>query len=78
MIRQHGGDSIPAVFRSGERRAGFIRAHVKPGTVVNADEASSWDALHARFEMKRIDHGQGLQLGRSLHELGGDILLAAS
>ena len=62
IIRQHGGDSIPAVFRSEAAALGFIRAHVKPGTVVNADEASSWDALHAKFEMKRIDHGQAYSL----------------
>jgi transposase-like protein len=62
IIRQHGGDSIPAVFRSESAALGFIRSHVKPGTVVNADEASSWDALHARFEMKRIDHGQAYSL----------------
>ena len=34
----------------------FIRSHLQPGTVVNADEAASWDGLHARFEMKRINH----------------------
>jgi transposase-like protein len=62
IIRQHGGDSIPSVFRSEAAALGFIRAHVKPGTVVNADEASSWDALHARFEMKRIDHGEAYSL----------------
>ncbi len=62
VIRQHGGDSIPAVFRSESAALGFIRAHVKPGTVVNADEASGWDSLHARFEMKRIDHGQAYSL----------------
>jgi hypothetical protein len=26
--------------------------------VVNADEASSWDRLHDRFEMRRINHQQ--------------------
>jgi hypothetical protein len=26
--------------------------------LVNADEAMAWDALHASFEMKLIDHGQ--------------------
>jgi ISXO2-like transposase domain/Transposase zinc-ribbon domain len=62
IIRQHGGDSIPSVFHSEAAALGFIRAHVKPGTVVNADEASSWDALHARFEMKRIDHGEAYSL----------------
>jgi transposase-like protein len=62
IIRQHGGDSLPAVFSSEAAATGFIRAHVKPGTIVNADEASSWDSLHARFEMKRIDHSKAYSL----------------
>jgi hypothetical protein len=62
VIRQHGGDSIPAVFKSEAAAVGFIRAHVKPGTVANADEASGWDSLHARFEMKRINHQEAYSL----------------
>jgi transposase-like protein len=62
VIRQHGGDSLPAVFNSEAAAVGFIRAHVKPGTIVNADEASGWDSLHARFEMKRIDHSKAYSL----------------
>ena len=62
IIREHKGDSLPAVFRSEAAALGFIRAHVKPGTVVNADEASSWDALGAKFELKRIDHSKAYSL----------------
>jgi hypothetical protein len=62
IIRQHGGDSLPAVFSSEAAATGFIRSHLKPGTVVNADEASSWDSLHAKFEMKRINHGEAYSL----------------
>ena len=62
IIRQHGGDSLPAVFHSEAAALGFIRSHVKPGTVVNADEASSWDSLHAKFEMKRINHSEAYSL----------------
>ncbi|HEX3920466.1 MAG TPA: IS1595 family transposase [Caulobacteraceae bacterium] len=62
VIRQHGGDSLPAVFNSEAAATSFIRAHVKPGTVVNADEASSWDSLHAKFEMKRINHQEAYSL----------------
>ena len=62
VIRQHGGDTLPAVFQSEAAAVGFIRAHVKPGTVVNADEASSWDSLHAKFEMKRINHQEAYSL----------------
>jgi hypothetical protein len=62
IIRQIGGDSLPAVFQSEGAAVGFIRSHVKPGTVVNADEASSWDGLHAKFEMKRINHAEAYSL----------------
>lgn len=58
VIREHGGASLPAVFKSEAAAIGFIRSHVKPGTVVNADEASSWDGLHGSFEMKRINHSE--------------------
>lgn len=33
-----------------------MRRRVAKGSVVHADEAASWDALHAHFEMKRINH----------------------
>jgi hypothetical protein len=39
-----------------ESAASFIRSRVAKGTVVHADEAASWDGLHGRFEMKRINH----------------------
>jgi transposase-like protein len=62
IIRERGGDSLPAVFKTEAAALGFIRAHVAPGTVVNADEATSWDGLHAKFEMKRINHGEAYSL----------------
>ena len=34
----------------------MLRASGSITIAVYADEASSWDALHARFEMKRINH----------------------
>ena len=36
----------------------FIATRVAPGTKLIADEAPSWNALHGRFDVKRIDHGQ--------------------
>ena len=62
IIRERGGNSLPAVFHSEAAATKFIAAHVKPGTIVNADEASSWDNLHARFEMKRINHSEAYSL----------------
>src|SRR6266853_3826892 len=56
VIRERGGNSVPAVFGSESQAASFIRARVAKGTTVHADEAGSWDGLHERFEMKRINH----------------------
>lgn len=58
IIRERGGASVPAVFSSESAAGAFIRARIAKGTVVHADEAGSWDTLHDRFEMKRIDHSQ--------------------
>jgi hypothetical protein len=58
VIRERGGNSVPAVFASESVAGSFIRARIAKGTVVNADEANSWDSLHDRFEMRRIDHSQ--------------------
>jgi hypothetical protein len=56
IVRERGGNSVPAVFRSEGRALDFIKSRIAKGSVVNADEAKSWDGLHARFEMKRINH----------------------
>jgi transposase-like protein len=56
VIRERAGNSLPAVFRTEGQALSFIRKRIAKGTTVNADEAGSWDALHGRFEMKRINH----------------------
>jgi transposase-like protein len=56
VVRERGGNSIPAVFKSERKALAFIRSHIAPGTIVNADESPNWNELHARFEMKRINH----------------------
>src|SRR6185437_3230282 len=56
IIRERGGNSVPAVFGTESAAASFIKARIAKGTIVHADEAGSWDGLHDRFEMKRINH----------------------
>src|SRR5205823_3485065 len=56
VIRERGGNTLPGVFKSEASALSFIRARVAKGTTVNADESASWDGLHARFEMQRINH----------------------
>ena len=43
-------------FRSEGAALSWIKRCIQPGTVVNADEAASWDGLNSRYEMKRINH----------------------
>ena len=62
VIRERGGNSVPAVFNSESQAASFIRARIAKGTTVHADEAASWDNLHERFEVKRINHQEAYSL----------------
>ena len=56
IIRERGGNSLPAVFRTEKQAMTFINQRVRAGTILNADEAGSWDQLHERFEVRRINH----------------------
>jgi hypothetical protein len=47
---------------SESQASAFIRARIAEGTVVHADEARSWDNLHERFEVKRINHQEAYSL----------------
>ena len=60
-ILERGGRSVPAVFHSESQASAFIRARIATGTVVHA-EAGSWDNLHERFEVKRINHQEANSL----------------
>jgi hypothetical protein len=60
MIRERGGSSVPAVFHSESQASAFIRARIATG--VHGDEAGSWDNLHERFEVKRINHQEANSL----------------
>jgi hypothetical protein len=56
IVRERNGRSVPAVFRTEGQALSFVRARIAKGTIVHADEGSSWDALSADFEMRRINH----------------------
>ena len=56
VARERGGRTLVTVVAKEADGAPFVRQHVKPGTVVHADEASGWDRLHAHYEMRRINH----------------------
>ena len=52
----------PGSFQFGKPASSFIRARVAKGTTLHADEAGSWDNLHERFEVKRINHQEAYSL----------------
>ena len=57
VMRERRGRTLPFVVERRGRRRARGRPPGVPGSTVFADEASHWDALHARFEAKRINHG---------------------
>jgi hypothetical protein len=46
------------VFKSGSAALGFITGRIAKGTRLMADEAPSWNDLHGRFNVARIDHSK--------------------
>src|SRR6202047_4339781 len=67
VIRERGGKKLPGGFRSEGDAPGFIRRNLAPQTELYADEAGSWNELHARYTLHRIDHGQAYSLGDGIH-----------
>jgi transposase-like protein len=58
IMRERNGQSVPFVTTSEGAAIPTIVKTVAPGSTVYADEASSWDALHAKFLTKRINHSE--------------------
>jgi transposase-like protein len=62
VIRERGGRTLTQTFANEAASTAFIKARVAKGTELMADEAGSWNALHAAFPMKRINHEQAYSL----------------
>ena len=65
IVRERHGKSLPAVFRTEAEALNFIRSRVNRGTTLYADEAGSWNDLHSRFEMFRINHQEAYSDGQA-------------
>ena len=63
VARERGGRTLPSVFKSEVDSLGFIIQRVNPASKLVADEAAGWNALHAKFEMSRIDHSKAYTNG---------------
>jgi hypothetical protein len=64
-LRERGGRVLPTVTKSESAALGFIRERVARGTEIQADEASSWNDLHARYTMHRINHQEAYSDGEA-------------
>jgi transposase-like protein len=62
VIRERGGKTLPGMFRTEADALNFIRRSVPVSTTLYADEASSWNALHARYTLHRINHQEAYSL----------------
>ena len=56
VAREHGGNTLTKVFKTEGQGVAFVAKRVRPDAIIHADEAAHWDALHARFLTKRINH----------------------
>jgi transposase-like protein len=65
IVRERDGNSVPAVFRTEGQALSWIKSRIQPGTIVNADEAASWDALKSKYEMRRINHQEAYSDGEA-------------
>ena len=62
VIRERGGETLPGVFNSEGQALSWIKRKVLKGTVLHADDATVWNDLHTRYEVKRINHDQAYSL----------------
>ena len=56
VARERGGRTLPFVVKRESEGVALIRQVVAMGSIIHADEAGGWDALHAHYEMRRINH----------------------
>lgn len=62
VMRERAGDTLTFVGARESEGVALVAKHVEAGTIVHADEASHWDALHARYETFRINHSEAYSL----------------
>ena len=56
IARERFGRTLPFIVPRESAAVPLIRQHVASGTIVHADEGAGWDALHASYDMRRVNH----------------------
>jgi transposase-like protein len=72
VVRERGGRTLPAVFKTEAQAIAWIKSRVHTDTAIMADEAASWNELHARYEVSRIDHGKLYSTGTGTYTNGAE------
>ncbi len=62
VARERHGRTITTVTKTEADGLAFVESVVSPNTIIHADEAAHWDALHAKYATKRINHQQAYSL----------------
>ena len=70
--RERGGRTLPGVFKSEGASVAWLRRRIAPTTRLMADEAGSWNDLHASFTMQRIDHSRAYSLPGGVYTNGAE------
>jgi ISXO2-like transposase domain/Transposase zinc-ribbon domain len=65
VLRERNGKTLPFVFKSEDAALPTIRERIAIGSTIHADEAAHWDALHARYLTKRINHSESYSDGEA-------------
>lgn len=58
VMREREGQTLTVVAKAEDEAVSTVAATIKDGSTVHADEAAHWDALHAKFLTKRINHSE--------------------
>ncbi len=56
IMRERNGKSLPFIVRNEGDAVPFVRDHVGTLSTIYADEGTGWDALHAGWDAKRVNH----------------------
>ncbi len=56
IMRERGGRSLPFVVRVEGDAVPMVRDHVGTLATIHADEGTGWDALHAGWDARRVNH----------------------
>lgn len=56
IMRERGGKSLPFIVKNEGDAVPFVRDHVGTLATIHADEGTGWDALHAGWDTRRVNH----------------------